>query len=156
GGGRAGWPFGRAIGGVLYLLCADHFSKQASVNWLIGTAPLLIFDKLGRRTEMRLREKILSLKAEQRAELGVADTCRILQHGQEYRLQVARRAGDDLQHLAGRGLLLQGLGQIVGTLTQFIEQPRVFDRNDCLGGEVLYQFDLLVGERPDLLPEDRE
>ena len=69
----------------------------------------------------------------------------------EHRLQVARRAGDDLQHLAGRGLLLQRLGQIIGALAQLVEQPRVLDGDHRLGGEVLHQLDLLVGEWPHLL-----
>ena len=59
-----------------------------------------------------------------------------------------------LQHLRGRGLLLQRLGEIVGALAQFVEQPRVLDGDDGLGGEVLYQLDLLVGERPHLLAVD--
>ena len=41
-------------------------------------------------------------------------------------------------------------------MAQLVEQPRVLDRDDGLGGEVLYQFDLLVGERPHLLPIDGE
>ena len=69
----------------------------------------------------------------------------------EHRLQLARRGGDDLQHFRGRGLLLQGLAQIIGALAQFLEQPRVLDGDDGLLGEVLDQRDLLVGERPHLL-----
>ena len=38
--------------------------------------------------------------------------------------------------------------EIVGALPQLVEQPRVLDRDDGLGGEVRDQFDLLVGERP--------
>ena len=53
-----------------------------------------------------------------------------------------------LQHLGGRGLLLQRLGQIVGALAQLVEQARVLDGDDGLGGEVRDQLDLLVGERP--------
>ena len=59
-----------------------------------------------------------------------------------------------LQHLRGRGLLLQRLGEIVGALAQLVEQPRVLDGDDGLGGEVLHQLDLLVGERPHLLAVD--
>ena len=36
-------------------------------------------------------------------------------------------------------------------LAQFVEQPRVLDGDDRLGGEVLDQFDLLVGERANFL-----
>ena len=34
---------------------------------------------------------------------------------------------------------------------QLVEQPRVLDGDDCLGGEILYQLDLLVREREHLL-----
>ena len=61
---------------------------------------------------------------------------------------------DDLEHLRGRGLLLQRLGQIVGALAQLVEQPRVLDGDDGLGGEVRDQLDLLVGERAHLLAVD--
>src|SRR5262249_13957447 len=64
----------------------------------------------------------------------------------ENRLQIEGRSADDLQHLRGRGLLLQRLREIVGALAQFVEQPRVLDGDDGLGGEVLDQFDLLVRE----------
>ena len=40
--------------------------------------------------------------------------------------------------------------------TQLIEQPRVLDSDDGLGGEVLHQLDLLVGEGADLLPVDHD
>ena len=63
---------------------------------------------------------------------------------------------DDLQHLGGRRLLLQRFREVVGALAQFVEQPRVLDGDDGLGGEILHQFDLLVGERPHLLPVDGE
>jgi hypothetical protein len=39
---------------------------------------------------------------------------------------------------------------------QFIEQPRVLDGDDGLGGEVGDQPDLLVGKRPNLLAEDAD
>ena len=50
--------------------------------------------------------------------------------------QIAGRTGDDLEHLGGRGLLLQRFGEIVGALAQFAEQPRVLDGDHGLGGEV--------------------
>ena len=61
---------------------------------------------------------------------------------------------DDLEYFRGRGLLLQRLGQIVGALAQFVEQPRVLDGDDGLRGEVLHQLDLFVGERANLLAKD--
>ena len=59
-----------------------------------------------------------------------------------------------LQHLRGRGLLLQRLGEIIGALAQLVEQPRVLDGDHGLRGEVLHQLDLLVGERAHLLAVD--
>src|SRR5262249_35690135 len=83
------------------------------------------------------------------AELGFADARGILQHRAEYRFELAGRARDDTQHLRRRGLLRQGLAQLV-------EQPRVLDGDACLAGEAREQFDLLVGERADLLAIDAE
>src|SRR5215468_4947433 len=45
----------------------------------------------------------------------------------EDRLQLARRARYDTQHLRGRGLLLQRLGQFACALLHLIEQPHVLD-----------------------------
>ena len=57
------------------------------------------------------------------------------------------RAADDLEHVGGRGLLLQ-------RFTQLVKQSRVLDRDDGLACEVLDQLDLLVGERSNLLAKD--
>src|SRR5262249_15811744 len=47
------------------------------------------------------------------AEFRLANSRGVLQHGLEHRLQLAGRAADDLQHLRGRGLLLQCLGELL-------------------------------------------
>ena len=39
---------------------------------------------------------------------------------------------------------------------QFMKQLRVLDCDNGLGGEVLNDFDLFIGERPDLLATDYE
>ena len=52
-----------------------------------------------------------------------------------------------LQHLGGRGLLLQRLARLG-------DQPRVLHRDHRLRREILQQRDLLVGERPHLLAID--
>ena len=57
----------------------------------------------------------------------------------EHRLRVGHRAADDLQHLGGRGLLLE-------RLLGLVEQARVLDRDHRLVGERAQQADLLVGE----------
>ena len=78
--------------------------------------------------------------------LSVTDSRSILQHRLEHWLQFTGRSGDDLEHLAGRGLLLQRFGQIVSALAQLVEQPRILDRDDSLSGEVADELDLLIRE----------
>src|SRR5262249_29987856 len=79
------------------------------------------------------------------AEIGLADAGRILQHGLKYRLQLARRTTDYLQHLRCRRLLLERLPQL-------IEQPRILDGDHGLGGEAGNQGDLLFSERLNTRP----
>ncbi|MFZ0151682.1 MAG: hypothetical protein WAM72_25695, partial [Xanthobacteraceae bacterium] len=40
-------------------------------------------------------------------------------------------------------------------MPQFIEQPRILDGDDGLGGEVLHQRNLFIGERPDFGAVDK-
>ena len=77
----------------------------------------------------------------QHTEPAATDTYSVRQHCLEDRLQVARRCGDDLQHLRGGGLLLQ-------RLLRLGDQPRVLDSDDRLRGEILQQRNLLFGEWP--------
>ena len=76
--------------------------------------------------------------------------------GVEHRLGIGHRAADRSQNFPGRGLMLQRLGEVVGALAQLVEQARILDGDDRLRGEVRYQLDLLVGERPDLMAVDAE
>jgi hypothetical protein len=78
---------------------------------------------------------------------GFADASCARQHSIEDRLQFAGRTADDLEHIGGSRLLLKRFAQLT-------EQACVLDGNDGLVGEVLHQFDLLVGERAHLLPID--
>src|SRR5262249_61751706 len=75
--------------------------------------------------------KIIALVQHQRPTGGFAKTSRVLQHGLEHRLQLARRTRNDLKYLSGGRLLLQ-------RLAQFVQQPRVLDGDDGLGGEALH------------------
>ena len=56
--------------------------------------------------------KAVAFFKRQYAELRLADARGVLQHGVEYRLQIARRGADDTEHVRRRGLLLQGLRAI--------------------------------------------
>src|SRR5262249_41311395 len=67
----------------------------------------------------------------------------------EHRPQVERGATDDLEHVGSGCLLLQRFAQLV-------EQPRVLDGDDRLGGEIAEQLDLFIAEWPDLLAIDHD
>src|SRR5262245_2096097 len=81
--------------------------------------------------------------------VGIAQSRRRFHQRVEHRLQIEGRAADDLEHVGSGGLLLQRFPQLV-------EQPGILYRDDGLSREVLYQLDLLVGERPNLLAVDAD
>ena len=109
------------------------------------------FIKCRWRADSSRPAECLAVETEQGAELGLANACGVFQHGLEHGLQLAGRTADDLEHLGGRGLLLQRLAQIVGALAQLVEQPGILDRDDGLSSEVRHQLDLLVGKGAYLL-----
>ena len=73
------------------------------------------------------------VKAENEGAFRVAQLGRRIHERIENRRQIEGRAADDLEHVGGRGLLLQ-------RLPQFVEQPRVLDGDDGLGGEIRQQL----------------
>src|SRR3972149_875029 len=76
------------------------------------------------------------------AEMGGA-----LGDGVQHRLQIGGGGADDAEDFAGRGLLLEGLGEVA-------VEASVLNRNGCLVGECLEEGDLLGGERADLCSAD--
>ena len=80
----------------------------------------------------------------------------VLRHGVQHRLEIGRRAGDDPQHLAGGGLLLQRLREVAVAILQLLEQARVLDGDDRLVGEGLQQRDLRIREGPHLLAANHD
>ena len=77
------------------------------------------------------------------SELCVADANRFFQHGLEYRLKTAggalRLGAPQTSPSAALRFREVGcaFGEVCGSLTQFVEQPRVLDGDDGLSGEVL-------------------
>ena len=59
-------------------------------------------------------------------------------------LKIECRAADRLQHVCGRRLLLQRVGEIARSRLHLVEQARVFDRDDGLVGEGLDKFNLTL------------
>src|SRR5262249_41801075 len=72
------------------------------------------FNVSGRHVVERHRAETVSVIQIEHAELGSADARRALQHGFEYRFEVARRGGNDLQDIGRRSLLLSRLRQFAG------------------------------------------
>src|SRR5262249_16836713 len=72
------------------------------------------------------------------------------------RLKVDRRAADDLENVASCGELVNRAREFGRSITQFLEQPRILDRNHGLVSKSLHQFDLFVRKRPSLFALERE
>src|SRR5262252_1018216 len=70
----------------------------------------------------------------------------------QHRLYIRRRTSNDAQDLTRSRLLFQRLAELAVTILQFLEQPNVFDSDNCLVSESRHEFDLFVSKGPDLLP----
>ncbi len=147
-------PFQRYVGDLDHLLRLCRTPYTCVGGWMHDPRPRLLIS--GWRVVHRSGAEAVALAEVKRTELGLADAGCVLEHGLEHGLQLARGTADDFQHIGGRGLLLQRFTQIVGAFAQFLEQPRVLDRDHHLFGEIAQQLDLLLGERPDLLSIDRD
>src|ERR1700739_867684 len=92
----------------------------------------------------RGRSESRAVEKRQGTESRAAKAVGLLQDSVEYRGEAAWRGIDDLQHLGGRGLLLQRLARLV-------DEARVLHRNDRLRGKILQQRDFLIRKRPGLV-----
>src|SRR5216684_6807316 len=135
-------PFQRHVRDLDHLLCLCRTPKAGVGGWMHDPDPRLLVSRW--RVVHRSGAEAIALAEVKRTELGLADASGVLQHGLEHGLQLSRRAADDLQHISGGGLLLEGFAQ-------FPEQPRIFDGDDSLLGEVGDEFGLLYSKRLDLL-----
>ncbi len=133
----------RQIGYRYELLRSHHATERGIRASSVGLA-----HELGQRSRHvmdRDSMEVLTIIRPQTTECGLAKTDGLVEHRIEHRREVAGRAVDDLQHLGGRGLLLQGLARLG-------EQPDVLNRNNRLVGEGLEQVDLRLRKRHDLAP----
>jgi hypothetical protein len=78
--------------------------------------------------------------------LGAAQSRGRLDERLQNRLQIEGRAADDLQHIAGRGLVFERFLKVSGPLVQFTIGLGAGDGDHRLLGEGLQQLDLAVGE----------
>ena len=119
--------------------------------WLINTD---LDAANGYGTKMSPRNHSVPLAESQHHVINPTNPRGALDDGVEHRLHVRRRAADDAEHLGRRRLMLQRLAQFRVALLKFLEQSDVLDGDNRLVGEGFKQFDLLVGERPDLRSAD--
>jgi hypothetical protein len=80
----------------------------------------------------------------------------ILHDRLEDRFGIRDGAADRGQDFARGRLVIERHAEVVGALEQLVEQARILDRDDRLGRKILDQLDMLVAERPNLLPENAE
>jgi len=86
--------------------------------------------------------------------IGAAKPGGRLHYCVQHRLHIGGRAADDLQNIAGRGLVFERFFEVARAGLQFAEEPRVLDRDHRLVGKGAHQFDLSLGERLDPFPRE--
>src|SRR5215470_7221008 len=87
------------------------------------------------------------------AEIGITHARGILQHRVEDRLQIAGRTGDDLEHLAGGGLLLECIGQLARACLRLLKKTGVLDSDHRMVGEGAEKRDLPFGKKAGQRPQ---
>src|SRR5262245_5618380 len=113
---------------------------SASGNWMLSCKFLQL-----RRHAMKRRDAVnIAITKEDDRLLCLAKPPGRLDKRVEHWLKLELRATYDFKNIGGGRLLLEGFAQL-------IKQPCVLDGDDGLGGKVLNQLDLLVGEWQDLL-----
>ena len=119
-----------------------------------GDNGLLAQDRpsLGLRCTVRTRHKAVDLALAycDRCVIGAAKPGGRFDYCVQHRLDIRGRAADNLQHVAGRGLVLERFLEIARAGVQFVEQADILDRDDGLVGEGLKQVDLPLRKRLDL------
>src|SRR5262249_46470916 len=89
------------------------------------------------RAVVRHSEKRIPPRPEDPAHFPATESRGVFEEGPQDWLEIERRATDDLQHLTGCRLLLEGLGQRAVALLQLGKKPPILDRDDGLRREDL-------------------
>src|SRR6476659_7490933 len=89
------------------------------------------------------KTKRIALPQEDEGVIGLAEPRRRGEQRIEHCLQSESRPTDHLEHIGGRGLLLQGFGKITGARLHLLKQLHVLDRDHRLIGESLQKLDVL-------------
>src|SRR5262249_35685633 len=122
-------------------------SRRAPPTWQRGIRASVHLEHIGGQAVVRDEVEELAVEPGDEAILGLAEARHALGGHVGHRLDVRQQATDDVEHLAGRGLVFESLGQLLRARLHLIEQPHVLNRDHRLVGEGLNQLDLLIGER---------
>src|SRR5262245_49542136 len=123
-------------------------SRGGSPTWRRRIRASVHLEHVGGEAMVRHEVKKMPVEPVDKAELGLAEPSRAFGDHVEDRLDVRERATDDAQHLRGRRLLLQRLGEFARARLHLVEQAHVLNRNHRLVGEGVDQLYFLVTERP--------
>ena len=99
-----------------------------------------------RQAELRVQPASVAIPEVEGREGSATEFRRRLENGCRGQIQIERRAADHLQHVGGRGLLLQRLRQVARARLHLFEKARVLDGDHRLIGEGLDDLDFPVGE----------
>src|SRR6516162_765329 len=94
---------------------------SAESNWILGSKTL----KLLGRVEGPDHPQQLTIETVNKRSVSPTQPDRTFGDGFKHRLKIERRAANNLENLRRGGLLLKRFGKVIGSLTQFTEQPRI-------------------------------
>ena len=106
------------VGDMNHLPCASDTPKRKLRAWVNDGFTTALFDMRCRSMQCDGPESS-ALAKPHHAEFCLADARGLLEHCLEHRFQLAGRTRDDAQHLRGRSLLLQRLGESLPGLSEF-------------------------------------
>src|SRR5262245_52206647 len=89
----------------------------------------------------------LAVESDEPAEEAVAQSHGAFDDRVKDWLNVHRRARNDAQNVAGRGLSGEGIGKVRVTRLELLEEPHILDGDYGLVGEGLEEADLGIRER---------
>jgi hypothetical protein len=112
------------IGNLNRLLCSKCTPQRSRSGWPdYWVAPPFFNKRLGGAMYRNGAERI-TFGSKQHPELCLAEPRRVGQNSFEHGLKFSLRAGDDLQYLGGRALLLQRLAQLPPGLVKLALKKR--------------------------------